>query len=185
MDIKESLVKFVNSGKKLALPYKDITPSDNHTLIKVFYWQPKKALTKSGKEVKILGLDGENVSTKRHEQIVPYAIILKVGTTVLETWKDKKEGDIVCLSDALSQVQENPDWRAYQEIKNERPAPRMQEPPRFIGAISRLAPMKFDLDKLNPDEDDFVFMVPQAIITGFVTKEFFNKYKVEKTVKLS
>jgi hypothetical protein len=164
--------------------YEHHTFPDFHILFNIFLYSPEEEEL----ETNILNIDGKSLSKESRELIIPYAKVIKKGYVESAFYKKLTPGTIISLTDEITQVQTNPQYEMWREIKKERPAPEIDKPPQFIGFISTWYRHQYTLDKLergesSEDSYDLTFCMPQSTVKSIVDRGFFNKYRVSEVIQ--
>lgn len=140
--------------KKIIEEFKDIVLVNNEILVEIFSYIPdEKANTK------LIGLSGENLSSKHRRRIYPIARVISLGITVSNTYKEFiQPGDIISLRDDMLEYYPNENYLKHLQSENHRPLPSSDNrflPPPFINKFQQYYRHKFVKNKFQVDESLF------------------------------
>lgn len=174
MEVKEAFSEWVKKD--------DVTDEvKNHdffgskVLVRVFLYNPPKkegSLIIGSNTAELLGSAGKNVDgteLNAKARILPFVKVLKVGSNVTSPYDTLKPGDIVTVSDVITEVRLNPAYEHWikQGGKEARPKITTPEPPKHISGLETWREFQFQVDKFKEEydkEDRLTFLIPQSYI---------------------
>ena len=164
-EIKKAFDEFVSDDSYFK-DYNNYEFFHPEILLRLFVYSPPIEKLKSN----IIGLEaGSSLSQQRQTLFTPIAKVIRVSPECTGSYKNLKPGDLVTVTDDIADMQENPRWREFEELKKERPAPELPNVPRFVPKLTQWKNRLFVKDKLygtmSVDAGDGVtFLLPQTYI---------------------
>lgn len=166
-DIKKAFEEFVKDESyfKDYSMYEFLHPQ---VLLRLFIYAPPIEVLKTN----IIGIEeGSSLSQQRQTVFTPIAKVIKVSKECTGVYATLKPGDLITVTDDIADMQENPRWREFEELKKERPAPEIPNVPRFVPKLAQWKNHLFIKDKLYgtmdvSTGDGVTFLLPQTYVVS-------------------